>query len=124
MKKLILISITTVIVSLVCIASALQAGGVEPVKKTVIIVKDKVTFNENTGSSITENRVADYVDEQTLKITTTLTTTPAVREQKYNRAVVQTELDHMPDRIASIQKDMDAALARKAELIKMLEVFK
>lgn len=116
MKKL----IATLIIVAAC--TVLWAGPVE-IKESVIIVKDKITVDENTGSTVTENRVADYVDAQTVKVTTTLTTTPAVREQEYDRAVLQTELDHMKDRKAEIQKQMDAALAREAELKLMLEVF-
>ena len=97
----------------------------EPVvKEPVILVKDKITVDEATGSTTTENKIADYVDEQTVKVTTFLVTTPIAREAIYVRAVLQTELDHMVDRKAKIQEQMDAANAREAELIKMLEVFK
>jgi len=119
MKKV----IATLIIASICVVSALWAGPAK-IKKSVIIVKDKITIDETTGSTTTENRVADYVDDNTVKVTTTLTTTPAVRERQYDRAVLQTELDHMPDRKAGIQKQMDAANEREAELIKMLEVFK
>ena len=94
------------------------------IRKPVILVKDKITVNEETGSTTTENKVADYVDEKTVKVTTTITTTPAAREVDYDKAVLQTELDHIPDRRAALQKQMDAVDEREAELIKMLEVFK
>jgi len=119
MKKL----IATLIIVAICIVSALYAGPME-IKKSVIIVKDKITVDENTGSSVTENRVADYVDDQTVKVTTTLTTTPAASAVEYNKAVLKTELDHMVDRKAEDQKRVAATLAREAELILMLEVFK
>lgn len=91
---------------------------------TVIIVKDKITVDEKTGSTTTENRVADKVDDQTVRITTTITTTPAASSQDFDRAELQTELDHLPDRRAELQKQMDALDEREAELRAMLEVFK
>jgi len=115
MKKL---EVAFLIVLLCSVVIAIEAG-----KEPVILVKDKITVDEQTGSTITENKVADYVDEQTVKVTTTITTAPAAREIEYDRAVLQTELDHMPDRIAAIQEQMDEALARKAELILILGVF-
>ena len=119
MKKL----IAVIIIAVMC--SGAFAIKEEPVvKEPVILVKDKITVDEQTGSTTTMNRVANYVDARTVKVTTTIATTPAAREIKYDRAVLQTELDHMVDRKAEIQKQMDAANEREAELIKMLEVFK
>jgi len=115
MKKV----IAVLIIGLCSVALAIEAA-----KEPVILVKDKITVDETTGSTTTENRVANYVDAQTVKVTTTIVATPKVREVKYDKAVLQTELDHMVDRIAEAQKQMDEALERKAELIKMLEVFK
>lgn len=91
---------------------------------TVIIVKDKTTIDEKTGSTTTENRVADKVDDQTVRVTTTITTTPAASSVDFDRAVLQTELDHIPDRRAELQLQIDALDEREAELKAMLEVFK
>ena len=116
MKKV----IAVLIIGLCSVALAIEAS-----KEPVILVKDKITVDEATGSTTTENRVANYVDEKTVKVTTTIVETPKVREVEYDRAVLQTELDEIDERrIAPIQKQMDEALERKAELIKMLEVLK
>ena len=120
MKKL----IAVIIIAAMCSGAFAIKEPINIVKVPVILVKDKITVDEATGSTTTENKIADYVDEQTVKVTTTITTTPAAREIKYDKAVLQTELDHLPDRRAEIQKQMDECNAREAELIKMLEVFK
>jgi len=97
----------------------------EPVKikEPVVLIKDKITVDETTGSTRTENKIAEYVDEQTVDIVTTVTTTQAVQIEKRDRAELQTELDNMVDRIAAAQKQMDEALARRDELVKILGVF-
>ena len=119
MKKLIVVIIITM-----CSGAFAILEDPIPIKEPVIIVKDKITVDEATGSTTTENKIANYVDEKTVKVTTTIVETPKVREVEYDRAVLQTELDHMVDRKAEIQKQMDECDAREAELIKMLEVFK
>jgi len=94
------------------------------IKDPVVLIKDKITVDENTGSTKTENKVAEYVDDQTVDIVTTITTTQAVQSQTFDRAVLQTELDHInSDGIPQAQKRMDDILARKAELILILGVF-
>jgi len=112
------------LIAVLIIMSCSVALAIEVAKEPVIIVKDKITVDEATGSTTTENKIADYVDEQTVKVTTTIVATAKVQEVKYDRAELQTELDHLPDRRAEIQKQMDECNAREAELIKMLEVFK
>jgi len=119
MKKL----IAVIIIAMCSGAFAIREDPIPVVKEPVILVKDKITVDEATGSTTTENRIANYVDEQTVKVTTTIVATPKVQEVKYDRAVLQTELDHLVDRRAEIQKQMDECDAREAELIKMLEVF-
>jgi len=115
--------ITVIIIAVLC--SGAFAILEEPIVKVpVVLVKDKITVDEVTGSTTTENKVADYVDEQTVKVTTTIVATPKVQEVKYDKAELQTELDHMVDRRAGLQKQIDECDAREAELIKMLEVFK
>ena len=115
MKRAIILSI------LLCsVALAIEVG---VVKEPVILVKDKITVDKQTGSTKTENKIARCVDEKTVEIVTTVSVTPAETVQEYDRAVLQTELDHMPDRIAEIQKQMDEAIARRDELIKILGVF-
>jgi len=123
MKKLIAI----LIVGAVCTASAVLAiDAGEPVKPftEVVLVEAEVTVDEQTGSTQTKNKRAKKVDEKTVEIITTVTVTQAVHSQTYDKAVLQTELDHMVDRIEAAQKQMDEALARKAELILILGVFK
>ena len=61
------------------------------------------------------------LDDKTLEVTTTTTT---VNTAKYDKAVLQTELDHIPDRRAKLQEQMDAIDAREAELIELLAEFK
>ena len=61
------------------------------------------------------------IDDKTLEVTTVTTTTNV---QKFDKAVLQTELDHIPDRRAELQEQMDAVDEREAELITMLEIFK
>jgi len=114
MKKL----IAVLIIGLCSVALAIETA-----KKPVILIKDKITVDENTGSTKTENKIAQYVDDRTVEIVTTVSVTPAETVQEYDRAVLQTELDHMPDRIARIQEQMDAAIARRDELVKILGVF-
>ena len=118
-------TITTKLVSTypVYVTPFLELAGDFKLVTEVVLVKDKVTVDERTGSTKTENKLAKYVDAQTVDIVTTITTTQAIQSQTFDRAVLQTELDHMVDRIEAAQKVMDEALARKAELILILGVF-
>jgi len=118
MKKLIAVIIIT------CSAAfAVLEDPIPVVKEPVILVKDKITVNETDGSTRTENKIARCVDAKTVEIVTTVAVTPAETVQTFDRAVLQTELDHMPDRIAEIQKQMDEAISRRDELVKILGVF-
>lgn len=63
----------------------------------------------------------EFVNEKTCRITTTKLNIIIVER---DRAELQTELDHIPDRKAEIQEQLDRVNERKAELIKILEVFK
>lgn len=60
------------------------------------------------------------IDDQTCEITTVTTITNVVQR---DRAELQTELDHIPDRKAEIQKQLDVVNEREAELIEILKVF-
>ncbi len=61
------------------------------------------------------------IDDNTVEISTT---TPEVTNAaNHNKAVLQTELDHVPDRKDEIQIQFDAVVEREAELIEILEVF-
>lgn len=60
------------------------------------------------------------IDKQTCKITTTTTTETVIQ---YDRAELQTELDHIPGRKAEIQEQLNVINAREAELIEILKVF-
>lgn len=60
------------------------------------------------------------IDDQTVEITTTTTTETIFQ---YDRAELQTELDHIPDRLSELQKQIDEVNERKAELIEILKVF-
>ena len=112
------------VIAVLIIMSCSVALAIEVAKEPVILVKDKITVNETDGSTRTENKIAQYVDAKTVEIVTTVAVTPAETVQKYDRAVLQTELDHLSDRRAEIQKQMDECDAREAELIKILSVFK
>ena len=61
------------------------------------------------------------LNDKTLEVTTTTTT---VEKVELDRAVLQTELDHIPDRRAEVQKQMDAIDAREVELKDLLAAFK
>lgn len=64
------------------------------------------------------------INDQTVEIATTTTTETIVQ---YDRAELQTELDHIADRKTEIQKRYDeqlsAANKREVELIEILKVF-
>ena len=120
MKKYIAI----IIIAIMCSgAFAIREEPIPVVKEPVVLVKDRITVDLPSGSTKTENKIARYFDEQIVEVVTTITVTPAETVQAFDRAVLQTELDHMSDRIAAIQVQMDEALERKAELIKILGVF-
>lgn len=61
------------------------------------------------------------LDDKTIKVTTVTTSTAVV---EFDKAVLQTELDHIPDRRAAIQEQMNAIDEREAELIELLAAFK
>ncbi len=65
--------------------------------------------------------VAVKIDNKTVRLTTTTTT---IRVVERDRAVLQTEKDHIPDRIAEFQAQITALNRRSAEIDKILEVFK
>lgn len=65
------------------------------------------------------DKVMKKLDKETLEVTTTTT---VVRRVVHDRAVLQTELDHIPDRRAEVMKQLDAINEREAELIAMLKV--
>lgn len=98
MKKLITLAIV------VCIGITVLAQPIDP-----LIIEPTVVQN------------IVKIDDQTCEITTITTTESVIR---YDRAEVQTELDHIPDRKAEIQKQLDVVNEREAELIEILKVFK
>jgi len=61
------------------------------------------------------------IDDSMVEKTTT--TEPVVTKVKMDRAELQTELDHIPDRKKGIQKQLDAVDEREQELIETLKVF-
>lgn len=61
------------------------------------------------------------VDSNTLEVTITTTT---VEKVVYDKAVLQTELDHIPERIAELQKQIDVINERKAELEELIKAMK
>lgn len=61
------------------------------------------------------------INGQTCEITTTTTTETIIQ---HDRAELQTELDHIPDRLTELQEQIDRVNKRKAELIEILKVFK
>lgn len=69
---------------------------------------------------IDPNTTAVKIDDQTVEITTTKNTVTVIERDK---AELQTELDHIPDRKAEIQKQLDAVNERETELITILGVF-
>ncbi len=65
-------------------------------------------------------RTVVKIDNQTVEITTTTTTETIVR---HDRAELQTELDHIPDRIAELQQRISEINKRRVELMEILKVF-
>lgn len=61
------------------------------------------------------------IDDKTLEVTTTTTT---VEKVLHDKAELQTELDHIPDRIAKLQEQIDALNERAEEIRSMLDVLK
>lgn len=69
----------------------------------------------------TIEKTVKKLDDKTLEVTTVTTSTNV---QEFDKAVLQTELDHISDRRAELQKQMDAVDEREAELIELLANFK
>ena len=63
--------------------------------------------------------IFEKIDEDTVRITTTLPPTVVERD----KAELQTELDHAPDRLARIQEQLDEENASNERLINILAVF-
>jgi len=64
----------------------------------------------------------EKIDDNTVEATETFDLPePVVVE--YNKAELQTELDHIPDRKAEAQEQFDAIIEREEELKDMLKVF-
>ena len=90
----------------------------------LIIVLCSVVFAIESMEPLVE-KTFKKLDYKTIEVTT-VTTSTSIAE--FDRAVLQTELDHIPDERARLQKMYDAVMnavnEREAELIKMLELFK
>ena len=86
----------------------------------IIIAVCSVAFAVSQIEPVIEKTVKK-LDAKTLEVTTTTTT---VNTSKHDKAVLQTELDHISDRRAELQKQMDAVDEREAELIELLAAFK
>ena len=87
-------------------------------KKLIIAIVMLVVFTVLAEPIVVTNIVK--IDDQTCEITTTTTTETVVQ---YDRAVIQTELDHIPDRKAENLKQLHDIEEREAELIEILKVF-
>jgi hypothetical protein len=59
------------------------------------------------------------IDDETIEITIV----PDSIVEERDRAELQTELDHIPDRKEEIQEQLDIVDKRESELITMLKVF-
>jgi len=112
--------IATILITALCVLTVYA----QPVLLTKVNLPDKVTVNADTGSTTTEARLVEKVDDQTGTITSTTTTTQAVRQVEFDRAVLQTEKDHAPERIAALQAQIDVIEARVIEIDAILGVFK
>lgn len=105
----------------VVIALALQA---QPQLATVNL-DDVVIVNEETGSTTTQARLVEKVDDQAAKMTITTTVTQAVRIVELNKAELGTEKFHLlADYIPAAQLRLDELNARVAEITQILGVFK
>ena len=71
--------------------------------------------------STTKEKSVKKIDDKTIEVTTVTTSTSVV---EFDKAVLQTELDHIPDRRAELQKQMEDIDEREAELIELLANFK
>ena len=69
----------------------------------------------------TIEKTVKKINDKTLEVTTVTTSTNVA---EFDKAVLQTELDHISDRRAELQKQMDAIDEREAELIELLAIFK
>ncbi len=63
--------------------------------------------------------IYEKIDDNTVRITTT--TEPTTEDR--DRAELQTELDHIPDRLAELQEQVDAVNGHKDRLVEILKVF-
>ena len=61
------------------------------------------------------------IDDNTVEITST--TEPVETKIEHDKAELQTELDHIPDRKAEAQEQFDAVCERETELKDILKVF-
>lgn len=99
----------------------------------VILVLLTVVHSRSVEPVVEKTLTAIKIDDKTVEVTTITTSTSESPErtsttistvvEKFDRAVVKTELDHIPDRKAEIQKQLDAVNEREAELIEILKVF-
>lgn len=66
-------------------------------------------------------KTAQKIDDNTVEITTTVP--EKITKVQFNRAVLQTEFDHIPERKAKHQVEIEALDERAVEITKMLSVF-
>lgn len=107
---------------IIAVALTLQAQ-VEP-KPGTIDLPDIVIVDPETGSTTTIGRTVKKVDDQTGTIRTTTTVTEAVSQSEFQREYLQTEKDHIPERIATLQDEIVKLQDRSAEIDSILAVFK
>ena len=92
----------------------------------LIVIGMIIALNLNAGPTpapivIDPETTAVKIDDNTVEITTTKTTVTVVER---DRAELQTEQDHIPDRIAELQKQIDDLNERSAEIDAIMAVFK
>ena len=86
----------------------------------IIVAICSVVYAASQMEPIIEKTVKK-LNDKTIEVTTVTTSTAVV---EHDKAVLQTELDHIADRREEIQKQIDAIDEREAELIELLAAFK
>ena len=92
----------------------------------LIVIAMIIALNLNAGPTPVSIELSDGVtvvkiDDDTCEKTTIKTSTTV---EQLDKAELQTELDHIPDRLTELQKQIDSVNERKTELTDTLAVFK
>lgn len=91
----------------------------------LLLIGALLVQNLNSQPALDPEPVVDVVlkklDDQTLEVKTTTTTVQTV---EHDKAELQTELDHIPDRIATLNEQIVSLNERAVELQTMIDALK